>query len=520
MSNPFSLFRALVVFTICIFLAVFLGYIVASPFNSTALLTYGLIFFAFAFPFLLRWHFFFLILSCNMNAVIFPLPGSPPLWMFMVALSLVLSLSFFALDKREKFLSVPSVIRPLLFLAAVVVVTAELRGGIKLGSFGGETSGGKRYVLVLAAIVCYFAFACHAVPLKHAYTYGSAFFLGGASGVVGNLLPLFNPAFYFIFAIFPPEQSGLEALGLVQEASVTRFGGVTTACVAIFCTLLACYGIRGILDFSGPLGFFPFRFRGRFSMNNPWRFLLFVFAVAVSLAGGFRSAIVIFGLMFGIQFFYENLFRSRLFPALMIVFFLTAAIILPLADKLPLSMQRSLSILPIDVSPVARADAQGSTEWRLAIWKRVWPDVPKYLLLGKGYAISSRDLSIMMEAGLGRMDSVEIATLAGDYHNGPLTLVMPFGIWGVIGFVWFIIASLNVLSRNYRLSPPALLNLNRFLLVYFIAHTIYFFVFFGSFYSDLALFAAIVGLSTSLNSGVRTLQSNQLAATKRQALTA
>ena len=134
MANPFSLFRALVVFTFCIFLAVFLGYVVASPLNKTAILTFGLVFFALAFPFLLKWHFFLMVLSWNMNAVIFFLPGGPPLWMVMVALSFTLSLSFFALDKQEKFISVPSVIRPLVFLALVVVVTAQLRGGIQLGS--------------------------------------------------------------------------------------------------------------------------------------------------------------------------------------------------------------------------------------------------------------------------------------------------------------------------------------------------------------------------------------------------
>jgi len=520
MSNPSSLFRALVVFALCIFLAIFLGYMVASPFDRTALFTFGLVFLALAFPFLLRWHALLLILSWNMNAVVFLLPGSPPLWMVMVAISVTLSLSFFALDKHEKFLSVPSVIRPLIFLAVVVLVTAQLRGGIKLGSLGGETSGGKRYIFVLAAIVGYFAFACYSIPLKKAYQYGSAFFLGGTSAVIGNLLPLVNPAFYFIFAIFPPEQSGLEALGLVQESSVTRFGGVTLACTAIFSALLACYGIRGIFDLSGRLAFFPFRFQGGFSVNRPWRFILFFLTVAVSLVGGFRSAIVIFVLTFGIQFYYENLFRSRLFPALVIVIFLGAAIVLPLADRLPLSMQRSLSFLPVNISPVARADATDSTEWRLRIWRRVLPEVPQYLALGKGYAISSADLSFMSGAAARFADPAELTILAGDYHSGPLTLIIPLGIWGAIGFVWFIIVSLRLLSRNYRLSPPELINLNRFLLVFFIARIIYFFVVFGSFYSDFFVFAGIVGLSTSLNHGVRSPQSAQLKKLERRPVAA
>ena len=503
MANPSSLFRALVVFTLCIFLAVFLGYIVASPFNRTALLTFGLVFLAMAFPFLLRRHALLLIVSWNMNALVFLLPGNPPLWMVMVALSLTFSLSFFALDKHEKFLSVPSVIHPLIFLAVVVLATAQLRGGIQLGSLGGETSGGKRYIFVLAAIVGYFAFACYSIPVKKAYQYGSAYFLGGASAVIGNLIPLVNPAFYFIFAIFPPEQSGLQALGLVQESIVTRFGGIMLACTAVFSALLACYGIRGVFDFSGRLAFFPFQFQGGFSVNRPWRFIIFLFTVAVSLVGGFRSAIVTFSLTFGILFYYERLFRSRLFPALMIVACLGAAFILPMADRLPLSMQRSLSLLSVNVSPVARADAIQSTEWRIRIWQRALPEVPQYLALGKGYAINSGDLSFLQGAANRSVDPAEVSIIAGDYHSGPLTLIIPLGIWGVIGFAWFVIASLRVLSRNYRLSPPELVNLNRFLLVFFIARLIYFFAIFGSFYSDFFVFVGIVGLSTSLNGGLR-----------------
>ena len=182
-------------------------------------------------------------------------------------------------------------------------------------------------------------------------------------------------------------------------------------------------------------------------------------------------------------------------------------------------MQRAMSFLPVEIDPIARFDAQTSTEWRLTMWKRILPDVPKYLLLGKGYAINSSELSFLMTSGVGRIDSSELAILAGDFHNGPLTLIMPFGIWGVIGFGWFTIASLRVLSRNYRFSPPALLNLNRFLLVFFIARIIYFFVFFGSFYSDFFLFAGIIGLSTSLNRGVRTPKASQVIARERQPVT-
>ena len=509
MSNPNSLFRALLLFTICIFLAVFLGYTVASPLNSMALMTFGVVFLALAFPLLLRSHFFLLVLSWNINAVLFFLPGSPPFWMLMVGISLAFSITLFALDKREKFLAVPSIIRPLIFIAAVGLMTAEPARRYSTWIHGRRDGGRETLCLCLSG--CVRSLRCmYAIPLRRAYSFGAAFFLGSGSAVIGNLLPLVNPAFFFIFYIFPPERSGLEALGLVQESTVTRFGGISLACIAIFTTLLARYGIRGILDLSGPYSIIPMHFRGGWSVPKPWRFFLFLTAFAISLVGGFRSTILLFFLTFAVQFYFEGLFRSRLFPILALGLLLGTTVILPMADRLPLAMQRALSFLPVNIDPIARVDAQASTEWRLAIWRRVLPDVPQYLMLGKGYAINAGDLSFMTGGGI-HSESTELTILAGDYHNGPLTLLIPLGIWGMVGFLWFVWASMRFLYKNYKYSPPELLNLNRFLLVYFIARFISFMAIFGSFYTDFFVFAGIVGLSTSINHGVRKAPSKEIA---------
>jgi hypothetical protein len=505
MSSRFSIVQTLLILGICACLALFLGYIVATPLTWTAIFSYGAVFTIFALPFLLRWHFPLMILAWNMNAVVFLLPGRPPLWLFMVLMSLLFSLAQYSLNKRYKFLSVPAIMYPLLFIAALVLLTAKLRGGFGLGAFGSASSGGKRYFFILGSILGYFAFAWRGIPRKHAYAYASAFFLGGASSIIGNLLPLVNPAFYIIFAIFPPEQSGLEALGLMEQAasSFSRFSGVALAATAIFCTLLACYGIRGILDLSAPLRFLPFQWRTRFSVTKPWRLIIFFGAIVISLWGGYRSTVIIFGMTFFFQFYYEKLFRSGLFPFLFILGILLAASILPMANKLPLPMQRALSILPLNLDPVAQNSAQTSSDWRIAIWKRVLPDVPKYLFLGKGYSISSHELEVLR----GSTENIDMTIAAGDYHSGVLTTIIPLGIFGLIGFLWFAIASIKVLLKNYHFGDPSLLNLNRFLLAFFIARLIYFFVVFGSLYSDLAFFTGIIGLSVSLNHGVRTRDS-------------
>ena len=77
------------------------------------------------------------------------------------------------------------------------------------------------------------------------------------------------------------------------------------------------------------------------------------------------------------------------------------------------------------------------------------------------------------------------------------------GIFGAIGFLWFLAAGFRVLLNNFRHGDLELRTINTFVLSYFIARTIYFFFIFGSFYSELAIFTGLLGLSVSLNGGVR-----------------
>ena len=193
--------------------------------------------------------------------------------------------------------------------------------------------------------------------------------------------------------------------------------------------------------------------------------------------------------------------RTRLLPVLLLVGVLSGTLLVAFVSKLPLNVQRTLSVLPIDVDPIAKADAQGSTEWRLNMWRDVLPTVPKYLLLGKGYGVTAAELRTYEGSKPGEL-SGEGSAMAGDFHNGPLSLLIPFGIWGTLGFIWFIAAGWRVLLRNYRFGHPAFQRLNTFLFAFFVMKTIFFFLVFGSLYSDLAFFTGLIGLSVSINGGV------------------
>jgi hypothetical protein len=209
-------------------------------------------------------------------------------------------------------------------------------------------------------------------------------------------------------------------------------------------------------------------------------------------------------MVFAFVFYLEGLVRTRYLPILVMGLIIMAAVALPFLEKMPLSVQRTFSFLPVRISPVVAADAQDSTEWRVRMWKLLLPEVPNYLWLGKGYAIKGDDLELAQNrAVIGQGDTAEVAMLAGDYHNGPLSVIIPFGVWGAVAFVWFLAVSGWAFWRNYRFGVSELKRINTLLLAYFLMRVVMFFAVVGALNYDLFAFTGLIGLSISLNGGIR-----------------
>jgi hypothetical protein len=194
-------------------------------------------------------------------------------------------------------------------------------------------------------------------------------------------------------------------------------------------------------------------------------------------------------------------------PFFVIICLAGTAAIIPLAPKLPYTFQRTLAFLPsniVHLSADARMDAQGSSDWRYDMWAGLLPQVPKYLLLGKGYTINMDDFSqIAAGNSIHALDpGQQDLALSSDYHSGPFSVILPFGIWGVIAFVWFLIAGNRVVYFNYRYGDPALHTVNTFLFNYFLFSTFAFTFIVGDLSSGIAGFTGVVGLSVCINKGV------------------
>jgi hypothetical protein len=495
MTDNSPLLRALVVYAVCLPLAIFLGYLLATPEDMSNEAVIAGVVVLLTLPLVLRWHHPMLVLSWNMIAIAFFLPGRPPLFFPLCATSLLLAILQYAVYKREQFIFVPSIAWPLFALAAVVMVTAHFTGGIGIKALGGASYGGKKYVYLLAAMAGFFALSARVLPLQHARLYVKLFFLSPMAVLIGLLANFVSPGLYFIFLVFPPDFAsylggGGAPGGGGSDVAIERLGGEgACACSMIFC-LLALYGVTGIFDF-----------------RRPWRSILFFFCAAVTLMGGFRSLVLLSMMVFGIQFYLEGLHRSRLLPVLVLVAMIVSALVLPFVGHLPAAAQRSLSFVPgLDIDPLVKQDAEGSTDWRLGMWKRVLPQVPNHLLLGAGYGIDPAALdaaNFAIDNKSPGVDPFEGTMLSGDYHSGPLSLILPFGIWGVLTFCWFLYAGAKVLYQNYAYGDPRLRTINAFFLAYFVARILFYFGVFGSLYSDMCYFTGILGLSVCINGGVR-----------------
>ena len=384
-----------------------------------------------------------------------------------------------------------------LFLA-LLLFTAFVRGfGLRV--FGGSSWGGMAYIQLF--IMAGLLLVGDSVTLTTRQWRNSIIvmlLLSALPALAQLVFQLSNGKIYFQYNFIRAE---IPALVGSLRASQTDTGVVRY-------NLLAGFG-QNLLAIA--LVLFPFRGKYKFFVSA-----LIVISVILGMISGFRSSLLI---TVGVLMLYVLLQgRGRRVTGLIAVggaCLLLLLAITPFARHLPMSMQRTLSIIPfIDVSLEARADALGSSLWRVEIWRQAWLQVPDYLLIGKGLAINPEDLSAMM--GM-RTDSVTMALMSHTYHNGPLALLLDLGVLGLVVGSGFLIAS--SIEFYKRLSTPIEDPLLRRAYCFYTAYYIYQVLNFFFIYGDLQSFTMMFMFSAILWGIIRTAE-QQYARNKASSSTA
>jgi hypothetical protein len=402
-------------------------------------------------------------------------------------LGLVIVIINSSLSGENQFSPAPTLAWPLLTFLAVVLATGYLTDSIGLQVLGSGSLGGKKYFYIVAAVAGFFALGSRPIPRERAVFWVGVFFLSGLCSAASTAALFMGPAENLIYFLFPPDSystaEAADSLASMAQGMV-RFSGLGAAALGVFFALMARYGVEGV-----------------FNWTRPWRMVGLLFAAFLAAMGGFRSNALLMMATFLGMTFVERTWRTRTFLMIIALGVLGLAMVFGFSEKLPLQVQRSLSFLPISIDPHVAQGAESSSEWRMEMWREAWHrEVPEYLFKGKGYAINPDDLHISTFAQqVGNWRNWEWALTAGDYHNGPLSLLIPFGVWGVIAFLWIVFAGFRYLLTNYRNSPPDLKGVNGFLLVLFVVRVLFFLAVYGAIAYDLMHFAGILGLSVALN---------------------
>jgi hypothetical protein len=107
------------------------------------------------------------------------------------------------------------------------------------------------------------------------------------------------------------------------------------------------------------------------------------------------------------------------------------------ADQLPMPIQRSISFLPgIEVQALAERNAVDTLNDRIGILKLAINDVPRYLVLGRGFGMERFDKL----PGDVVQDNVWMGYINGYFYNGTLGLLLKTGLPGFLFsslFVWW-----------------------------------------------------------------------------------
>lgn len=484
MSNTYTLTRGHLIYGICLPLALLLGYLLADPLESSSLGIVVMVVSVLLTPLLMKWYHPLLIFTCNSAFMFTFLPGSPPMWIVLAAVGLVFAMLNRAVDPGRRLLVGGQVAWSLLALLAVILITAVSTGGVNVRSFGNSTYGGSRYFYLFAGIALYFVLASRRIPPNRALLFVMCFFLADATTLLSNLAFLLGERFYGIFYFISPSAAASQAMqGNLGDSGLARISGCSNLAGAVAMAMAAKFGMRGILD-----------------LTRPWRLAALLLFLAAGLFGGFRSLFASIGVVFLVLFIMEKLHRTQLVMVVVGLMLLGSAGLAAFGKKMPLNAQRSLSFLPFDFDLAAKASAQASVDWRVEMWREVVTEVPQYLFKGRGYRIDPNDMFMADQnavRGFGRAS--EWAIVSGDYHNGPLSILIPFGLWGALAFLWFLWASLRLLYQNCVRGGTQLQTVNRLLFACFLARVIFFLFLVGGLTSDLPYFVALVALGISLN---------------------
>jgi hypothetical protein len=348
-----------------------------------------------------------------------------------VLLVLVMFLALFALRalKKDGKFGWPD------FLVALNVgylLITFARNPVGLYFLGSDRVGGRPYFNVAIAVVAFWILKRVTLNTKEARFLPIAVLLGVLIvfllGVIASLFPDTAPLIGMLYS--GVDTSNVAAALYDPAPSVDRLFEVKNLGILFFLALCSYYRP---LTLCAPI--------------FPGRFLLFITSILAILLSGFRSLVA----YSSAYFLLASYFRKGLREVLLVIMIGTMGLtFIAVANNklfsLPLSAQRALSFLPGNWDYTAKKDAEGSAEWRFAMWREAFKG--RFIsdrVFGDGFGFSIRELYAMAQLRsrplVTNEEEQEHMLIVGGFHSGPISTLRFVGIFGLILYYLLLIGT-------------------------------------------------------------------------------
>ncbi len=222
-----------------------------------------------------------------------------------------------------------------------------------------------------------------------------------------------------------------------------------------------------------------------------------ILSILISGLSGHRIAIVNLLLLYTIYFYiFDKIKKIKLIVYIILiilfVFLLNFVIV-----YLPFPIQRAFSLIPfLNITSEAKELASITTAWRINLWNiALHEELPKYWLIGKGLAFNINE---NLPINISENYAWAIKTL--NYHNGPLSIIITLGAWGLLatfGFLYSLLKRhINLLKKEWN--SLELKNFHIAVLSFFISQVIIFLFIFGETNISLPRFLFLAALIESI----------------------
>jgi hypothetical protein len=285
---------------------------------------------------------------------------------------------------------------------------------VGLRSLSSETVGARPYFNIAIATLAYLIVSNQILSGKLARALPILMFVPEAFVSMISLLVQIKPSLGFVLGRF---YTGF--LPPIRSAASSPLQRVQIGSGKTLITLLCSY----------------FRPLTLVSPARPIRVMLLILGFTLVLIAGYRSQLMAVIAVFVLASYFRGGIRDLMFVLAGMVFAGAALVLINSVHPLPLPMQRSLSFLPGNWNAYAAADAAGSTEWRVDMWRDVSKST-RYITnpwMGDGFGFTRAELQAMERElySTGQM-SQEDFMIIGAFHNGPLSAIRFVGIVGLI----------------------------------------------------------------------------------------